>query len=80
MMKVTIYPMLGLTCLYVGNIDKRVDSNQLTDIFRKYGDLQYCYLVYEPTSSDRNSKEVKVSRGYGFVKFIKYEDLTKAKT
>ena len=39
MMKVTIYSMLGLTCLYVGNIDKRVDSNQLTDIFRKYGDL-----------------------------------------
>ena len=47
---------VDLTCLYVGNIDKRVDSNQLTDIFRKYGDLEYCYLVYEPTSSDRNSK------------------------
>jgi RNA recognition motif-containing protein len=64
--------MLGLTCLYVGNIDKKVDSNQLTDVFRKYGDLEYCYLVYEPTSTDRNSKEVKVSRGYGFVKFVKF--------
>ncbi len=44
------------TCLYIGNIDKRIDGEQLTQIFAKYGALEYCYLVYEPSSSDRNAK------------------------
>jgi len=43
--------------------------------------LEYCYIVYEPSStSDRGSKkEQKISRGYGFAKFVKYDDLIKAK-
>lgn len=68
------------TCLYIGNIDKRIDGEQLTQIFAKFGTLEYCYLVYEPSSSDRNSKEIKISRGYGFAKYVKIDDLMKAKT
>ena len=67
------------TCLYIGNIDKKVDGEQLTDIFKKYGELDYCYIIYEPSSSDRATKEAKISRGYGFVRFKFMEDTIRAK-
>lgn len=36
------------SCLYIGNIDKKVTEDKLKDIFAKYGELDYCYIVYEP--------------------------------
>lgn len=63
------------SCLYIGNIDKRFTEDKLRELFKKYGELEYCYIVYEPFSSvDGSSKEIKISRGYGFAKFVKMED------
>lgn len=61
------------TCLYIGNIDKRLSQEKLNSVFAEYGELDYCYIVYEPYSAyERSSKnEPKQSRGYGFAKYKK---------
>lgn len=66
-----------LSCLYIGNIDKKVNDDKLKEHFEKYGELEYCYIVYEPTSSHHS--DLKVSRGYGFAKFKNPDDTIKAK-
>lgn len=49
--------------------------------FKEFGELEYCYIVYEPYSaSDRGSRsEPKQSRGYGFAKYKVNEDALRAK-
>ncbi|CAM5999703.1 unnamed protein product [Sphagnum balticum] len=68
------------TCLYIGNIDRRVTQEKLEALFAEYGQLDYCYIVYEPHSvSERGGKpEVKQSRGYGFAKYRGIEEARKA--
>ena len=42
------------SCLYIGNIDKRLSEEKLKEKFLLYEGLEYCFIVYEPNStSDR---------------------------
>lgn len=70
------------SCLYIGNIDKRLSQEKLYDAFAEYGELEYCYIVYEPyTNTDRSKPaEPKQSRGYGFAKYKNSEDAVRARS
>lgn len=56
-------------CLYIGNIDKRLTEDKLQDAFAEHGELEYCFIVYEPHSGYGSRSEPKQSRGYGFAKY-----------
>lgn len=63
------------TCLYIGNIDKRLSEDRLRSAFEVHGELEYCFIVYEPHSGlDASRGQPKQSRGYGFAKYKNPED------
>lgn len=41
--------------------------------------MEYCYIVYEP-GSGTNSQQAKISRGYGFAKYLNNSDAQTAKS
>jgi RNA recognition motif-containing protein len=67
------------TCLYIGNIDKRLTEDQLRDAFEAHGEIDYCFIVYEPHSGPGSAREPKQSRGYGFAKYKNDGEAERAK-
>jgi len=55
--------------LFVGGIPLSVDESQLIDYFSRFGDLKECVI--------QRHKKLKLSRGYGFIKFIRQTDAEK---
>ena len=49
-------------------------------MFKKYGDMEYCYIVYEPENRFERARDPseRISRGYAFVKYFDSENSDKA--
>ena len=57
--------------LYVGNLSYDLSSDQLKELFSKYGDVVDAVVITDKFKRDR-------SKGFGFVEFAKDEDAQKA--
>jgi polyadenylate-binding protein len=57
--------------LYVWSIPRDVDEHQLSTLFAKFGAVESCTIMRDPNT--------KQSKGYGFVKYVKFEDAVSAK-
>ncbi|MFC2089367.1 RNA recognition motif domain-containing protein [Bacteroidota bacterium] len=56
--------------IYVGNLDYRVDENDLQDVFSEYGNVSSAKVVTDKFSGK--------SKGFGFVEMENSEDALKA--
>ena len=61
------------TNLYVGNLDPSVTEEQLTELFRQYGDLYSVKIMWPRTDEERARR-----RNTGFVCFMNREDAADA--
>ncbi|CAD8090496.1 unnamed protein product [Paramecium primaurelia] len=65
------YQHLEKLCLHVSNLSKRVTDAELKEAFEKFGQIEYATVCMEPRSKGPG----KVSRGFGFIKFVKKESV-----
>ena len=61
------------TNVFVGNLDPSITEEQLTDLFRKYGDLYSVKIMWPRTDEERARR-----RNTGFVCFVEREDASNA--
>ena len=52
--------------LYVWSIPRDMDERQLSTLFQKFGTVESCTIMRDV--------QTKQSKGYGFVKYVKFED------
>jgi len=52
--------------LYVGNLDRRLNEEELRDRFERFGKIESIQLIKDP-----NTREC---RGFGFVEFVNFDD------
>ena len=57
--------------LYVWSIPRDMDEQQLSTLFQKFGTVESCTIMRDV--------QTKQSKGYGFVKYVKFEDAVNAK-